>query len=202
MSQKRATIKLYKRRIEPLSQVGPLRLGGTLFHVKESDGVFQVAFDDANFNDVEVGIQFKEGPDFEPFKNIFLKNETASPINVEFYIGDGRNVIDARLNTLVDRTVNIDVSQKNALTYSFGYSQVISGGADVFSGVADGGRKSFSIFNREAVGSGNNISVLAGNGVEMHLVEPRQSYVVETGGQISITGGAFAYSVCEVFYVA
>ena len=62
-------------------------------------------------------------------------------------------------------------------------------------------RKSFSVFNTHAA---NVLNIYGANGLLMHVVDPRQGYVVEAGGLISVknmSGTATTIAVCEVFYL-
>lgn len=199
---KRASLKLYKRTLTANSQV-ELSVPGSLFCVKESSGVFQVAFDDADFSDVEVGIQFREGDDFTPFKRVFLKNPTGADITCEVWIGTGRNVVDARLNTLVDRTINVSVtSQADSYTKGAGLPTLLSGASATFNGL-DGANKRKQIVLRNLGTSAGTLQIKDGAGTIMALLDPGDPpWTMESNGSYTITasGGNCNYSAGETFY--
>lgn len=189
----RATLKLYKKVIPAGAQIGPLALPGTLFCVKESDGVFQVAFDDSDYSDVEVGIQFRDGEGFEQFRRVYLRNTSAADISVEFWIGNGRQVIDSRLNTLVDRTVSVSAGTKDSYTKG---TTVAGVGAFTGTNVDGKKRKSIYVWNNEA-GGGATLVITCANGVTGFRLAPQTGIRIDTGGSVSVSTGAA--DVMEVF---
>ncbi len=196
MANKRATLKLYTKVIPANSQIGPLALGGTLFHVKESNGVFQVAFDDGDFSDCEVGIQFRQGEDFEEFKRVYLRNTTGASITAQIYIGTGRSVIDARLNTLVNRSIT--VSQQNADTYPV--CTEISANTD-FNGF-DGSNKRKLITIQNTGASTIEIRQASGGSDTGIAIPTGQTnpIALETSGEIKIVVNGGTANILELFY--
>lgn len=202
-------LRYYTRTI-PAGRKLPLDLGGRWFVCKESTAAFAIAFDDGGENPCEVGIGFvHEDEDGNPakFKKITLVNTSGADITVGFYVGSTR-VIDARLNTLVDRTVNITVTATSP-SYTKGTSGTVNGAVPAaFTGVdgAGKGRKSIAFFNKNAAGSGDQLVVYAQNSVECWRVDARTGYIIEGGGAVSIYGVDAAgvsknvdYAVTEVF---
>lgn len=134
------------------------------------------------------------------FGSLTFYNTTGAVITARIAVGYADYNPDKAVSANINQTIT--VTGKNAPTYTKGTAAGISGGGDVFNGL-DGAnpRKSFSVRNKQAAGSGNNISVKGANGTEIYELPPQESFVVETGGQISITGAGFSYAVCEVFYL-
>ena len=182
--------------------------GGRWFICKESNGVFEVSFDDGAFNPCEVGIGFKhQDEDGLPvkFSSVILRNKTGAPITAGFYIGS-TEVIDSRLNTLVDRTINVVVSSV-ADSYTKATTGVLAAGSSAaFSGYDGTKRRStFSAFNVNPTAVPTDaISVLGQNAIVGHEIDPRQGYVVQSAGFIQLsntTANAITYRVMETFAV-
>jgi hypothetical protein len=178
--------------------------GGRWFICKESTAVFGVAFDDGAENPCELGISFPyedEDGNIAKFKKVTLINSTAADIVVGFYISSCR-VIDARLNTLVDRTINVAVSSQ-VQAYSKGTSGTLAAGASaIFTGL-DGTKKriSFSVKNRSAADS---LEVQGNNLVGGHECEAKESYGVIVGSTIILKNNSanpIDYRAMETFPV-
>lgn len=210
MAARKPFLRTYTYTIPANGQKGPLKHGGRFFICKESSAAFKVTLDDVGPNDCEVGYGFKfsdaNGNPAE-FREIFLHNDTGSEVTVTIQVGSVE-VLDSRLNTLVDRTVNVTVSS-NTATYTKGTTGTVNGAVPAaFTGVDAGGkyRKSWSVFNKNAAGSGDQLVVYAQNGVECWRVDARTGFVIEGGGAVSIYGVDAAgvsknvdYAVTEVF---
>lgn len=170
---------------------------GKVFATIASTGKFFVRPDNGESAEMSIGRYFGN-PEGREFSKITLYNYTGVPNVVTFHFGNEMYKPDGSIASIV---ANVTTSGKNAATYTKGTAAAISGGGDVFNGV-DGAnpRKSFSIRNKEAAGSGNNISVRGANGTEIYHLVPQESFVVESGGLITIVGAAFTFAVCEVFY--
>lgn len=181
--------------------------GGRWFVCKESSAVFGVIFDDGAENPCEVGIGFKHTDEdgvAAKFKSVILVNNTGAAITCGFYIGS-TEVIDARLNTLVDRTINVAVSS-DVPSYTKGTTgTILNGGSLTFIGL-DGTKKrlTFSAKNANPAGSPATdiLGIEASNGDIGHEVDVRESYGVKAGGTIKLrnnSGNSIAYRVMEVF---
>lgn len=171
---------------------------GKVFATIASTGKFFVRPDSGESVEMSVGRYFGN-PEGREFSKLTLYNFTGVPNVVTFHFGNEMYKPDGAIAALV---ANVTTSGKNAPTYTKGTAQAISGGGDVFNGV-DGAnpRKSFSIRNKQAAGSGNNISVRGANGTEIYELPPQESFVVESGGAITVVGAGFVYAICEVFYL-
>src|SRR5690606_6624293 len=159
--------------------------------------------DDVGPMECEVGIGFKfedEKGQHDTFKKIKFENPTGAPITVKYWVGTAA-VLDSRLNTLVDRTINVTVSSF-APTYAKGTSgTLLAGGALWFTGL-DGTKKrvSFSVFNRSAAADNTPIVVSGNNLAAGHEVDGRQGYCVQAGGFIGLgnpNGVAVDYRAME-----
>lgn len=169
-------------------------ISGKFYAVIDATGVFKIRV--GNGSEIESKIGHYLGDDNSPeFGSISFYNYTAVPITVTYYAGMVFYKPTTSTNTTLTNPA-ITVTGKNAPTYTKG----TAGGAGVFSGF-DGAnpRKSFSVFNNEAAGSGNDVRVRGANGVDGHIVKPQTGYVVESGSVITLLG-AFDFYVVEVFY--
>lgn len=181
--------------------------GGRWFVCKESSAVFGVIFDDGAENPCEVGIGFKHTDEdgvAAKFKSIILVNNTGNPITCGFYVGS-TEVIDARLNTLVDRTINVAVSSDVASYPKATSGTLLNGGTVFFTGL-DGVKKrlSFSVKNCNPAGSpATDILLIYGqNGIAGHECDVREAYGARSGGQYQLynnSGNPILYRVMEVF---
>lgn len=197
-------LRTYNYAIPANGQIGPVAHGGRYFICKESDGVFKVTLDDVGPNDCEVGYGFKfsdENGAPAEFKRVTLHNTTASVINVVIQIGSVE-VLDSRLNTLVDRTINVTVSDQAPTLTVATMGTILSLGTVTFTGLSGAKhRLSFSAFNRSA-NAGEYLIVVGNNGIGGHEIDPRQAYAVQSGGAISLsnpTGVTINYRVMETF---
>lgn len=198
-------LRTYTKTIPAGGEIGPLQIGGTRFVCKESDGVFDLWLDDVGPNECEVGVGFRfedEDGVMAKFTTIRMANRTGVPITVKFWVGSAA-VIDSRLNTLVDRTINVTVSS-TADTYAKGTSGTLNPGITSFYLGTDGAKKriSFSVINLNTLASGDVIEVLGTNGISGHVVDGRQSYGVQSGSAIGIWNpgpNPVAFRVMETF---
>lgn len=170
---------------------------GRVLSCLSSTAKFSVRLDSGEIFELSSG-RYVGSPDTSEFGRITLYNYTATILDIECIAGDRAYKPDGSISSV---NAAVTVSGQNKATYTKGTAAAISGGSDVFAGV-DGAnaRKSFSVRNKEAAGSGNNISVLGANAAEIYDLPPQESFIVESGGLITLAGGAFNYCVCEVFY--
>jgi hypothetical protein len=178
---------------------------GRMFVCKESNGTFQMSFNMGQFFPMEVGLGFRlEGSDF---KTLTFRNDTAADITVTFYTGVAE-VKDARLNTLVQRTIS--TSQKNYPTFTRGgkgngtISMAGNTTLDVTE-LATYTRKQIVVTNMDAV---NDLEIHAlqddhATYCQSAFVPPRTAFTIETGGTVRIknaNGGVINIRILEVYY--
>lgn len=173
---------------------------GNKFAVKESNGVFQVGFDDEKPFDMEVGIGFMLEPG-DTFSKLVFVNPTNNQITVKFYAGTVR-INDARLNTLIERFAA--VSSKVFPTKINPIDKTLAAGeALVLAGTVGGLQvKQTIITNRDAALS---LDLCDGNGLLFDELFPRSKWTAETSATMIVlnsNGAPVKMRACQIVYTA
>lgn len=90
-------------------------VNGTVFHVKNAGGTFDVTIDDQDTIPCELGLGFETD---KPFSTIGIKNTSASTQTVEFYAGFDK-VNDGRLVGIVNITGGLETKENNDTDYAY-----------------------------------------------------------------------------------
>lgn len=171
---------------------------GRVFVCDNASGDFAIRLDQS----AEITMSAKRvyGSSTSPeFKLVTVRNTQAGTNTILYAITDADVQIEKQVASVI-ATITV-AAMKNAPTYTKGTTGTVGGGGTAFSGLnGTDVRKTFSVFNNEAAGSGKNISVQGANGTVGHIVTPQTGYVVEAGGAITLTGSGFAYAAMETFY--
>lgn len=183
-----------------------LNVSGVRLLCKESDDTFLLSIDDSPFIPFEVGLSFDltEDPQYQSgdiFKKLTLQNDTATDIDVVIYTM-GPGLKDARLNTLVSRTISVGAAEP--ATFAVGGGRSLPAAAtDTFTGLNGGGRRRKHIVLANA-DTDNTLDLYDGNDVHCGYLFPIETLPLALSGTIKVKNnnvGAVNYSALEIYYV-